>query len=312
VEPVLQPIRVGIVGLGKIALEEHVPAMRAHAAFDLVACASTKHRLDGVACFATVEDMLAGIALDAVVICTPPQAHFAAARLALLRGKHVLLEKPPCPTVAEFDELIALAAQAGCTLFQTWHARETAAVANASRWLEPRRVQRGRVVWKEDVRQWHPGQTWIWRDGGFGVLDAGINAISILTKILPEPVAVESAHLLVPENCASPIAAAVIFRTESGARIDAEFDFRHSGSQMRAMAFETDGGKLTLAWPGAELGDDGMLVELGNQQEEYASMYPQFAELIARRVSETDKRPLELVTEILARAGRATVAPFKE
>jgi hypothetical protein len=55
-----------------------------------------------------------------------------------------------------------------------------------------------------------------------------------------------------------------------------------------------------------------MLVELGNQQEEYASMYPQFAELIARRVSETDKRPLELVTEILARAGRATVAPFKE
>jgi len=111
---------------------------------------------------------------------------------------------------------------------------------------------------------------------------------------------------------ASPIAAAVIFRTESGARIDAEFDFRHSGSQTRAMAFDTDGGKLTLAWPGAELGDDGMLVELGNQQEEYASMYPQFAELIARRVSETDKRPLELVTEIPARAGRATVAPFKE
>ena len=301
------------MGLGKIALEEHVPALRAHAAFDLVACASTGHRLDGVACFATVEDMLdGGIALDAVAICTPPQAHFTAARLALLRGKHVLLEKPPCRTVAEFDELTALAGQSGCTLFQTWHARETAAVAKASRWLEPRRVQRGRVVWKEDVRQWHPGQTWIWQDGGFGVLDAGINAISILTKILPEPVAVESAHLLVPENCVSPIAAAVTFRSESGACIDAEFDFRHSGSQTRAMAFETDGGKLTLAWPGAEFGGDGMLVELGNQQEEYAPLYPRFAELIAHQASETDKRPLELVTDIFARAGRSAVAPFTE
>jgi len=309
----LQLIRVGIVGLGKIALEEHVPAIRAHAAFELVACVSPQHRLDGIACFDSIEDMLGGaIALDAVAICTPPQAHFAAARLALLRGKHVLLEKPPCPTVAEFDELTALARQSGCTLFQTWHARETAAVDKASRWLAPRRVLRGRVVWKEDVRQWHPGQTWIWQDGGFGVLDAGINAISILTKILPEPVALESAHLLVPENCVSPIAAAAVFRTASGAIIDAEFDFRHSGNQARAMAFDTDGGKLTLAWPGAELERDGMLVELGNQQEEYAPLYPRFAELIARQASETDKRPLELVTEILARAGRSTVAPFQE
>jgi hypothetical protein len=143
-------------------------------------------------------------------------------------------------------------------------------------------------------------------------LDAGINAISILTKILPEPVALESAHLLVPENCVSPIAAAAVFRTASGAIIDAEFDFRHSGNQARAMAFDTDGGKLTLAWPGAELDRDGMLVELGNQREEYAPLYPRFAELIARRASETDKRPLELVTEILARAGRSTVAPFRQ
>ncbi len=307
------PIRVGIVGLGKIALEEHVPALRSNAAFELVAGTGARAALAGVMAFSDMAAMLDECpAIDAVAICTPPQAHFDAARLALSRGKHVLLEKPPCPTVAEFDELTALAGHCGCTLFQSWHAREGQAVEKALDWLAHRTVRHGRVVWKEDVRQWHPGQTWIWQDGGFGVLDAGINAISILTRILPEPVAVEAAHLLVPENCVSPIAATVAFRTESGAEIAAEFDFRHRGDQARAMELATDDGTLTLAWQGTVVGGSSMMVELGTQQQEYASLYVHFADLIARGVSETDKRPLELVTEILSHGSRTTVAAFKE
>lgn len=304
------PIRVGIVGLGKIALEEHVPALKANGAFTLAACASAKATLADVPSFASVEAMLAGApALDAVAICTPPQAHFAAARLALLAGKHVLLEKPPCPTIAEFDELAQLAANTGRTLFQTWHACESAAVGKAADWMASRTLRRARVVWKEDVRQWHPGQAWIWQDGGFGVLDAGINALSILIRVLNEPMALDSAHLLVPENCVSPIAAAVALSTERGALIDAEFDFRHASDQTRTIEFETDEGILTLAWPG---GGDGTIVELGTQAEEYAALYTRFADLIRRGACEIDKRPLELVSEILATAGRATVAPFRE
>jgi len=250
--------------------------------------------------------------IEAVAICTPPQAHFDAARLALHHGKHVLLEKPPCPTVAQFDELTALAAKAGRTLFQTWHARESKAVGEAIAWIQDRVVTLGRVEWKEDVRHWHPGQAWIWQDGGFGVLDAGINAISILTRLLPERVEVEAAHLLVPANCVSPIAASVRFRVASGALIDAEFDFRHRGDQARAMEFHTNDGTLTLAWHGAANGGRGMMVELGTQKEEYTSLYARFADLIVRGASETDKRPLELVTEIIATASRSTVAAFEE
>jgi len=298
--------------LGKIALDEHVPALRSNAAFDLIAAASAKTTLEGVACYPDIESMLAGCpALEAVAICTPPQAHFAAAKLALEAGKHVLVEKPPCPTVAEFDALSDIAAASGRILFQSWHAREGVAVDNAALWLKPRQIRGGRVVWKEDVRQWHPGQTWIWEDGGFGVLDAGINAISILTKILPEPLSVDSAHLLVPQNCSSPIAAAVSFRTESGALIDAEFDFRHTGDQSRAMELHTDLGTLAVAWQGSEPTGAGMVVELGTQQEEYIALYEHFAEILAAGHSESDKRPLELVRDILAMAGRATVAPFQ-
>lgn len=310
---ILQSIRVGIVGLGKIALEEHVPALQANAAFELVAAASAKASLEDVPSYGNFEEMLAHCPeIEAVAICTPPQAHFEAARFALQHGKHVLLEKPPCPTVAEFDELTALAAKVGRTLFQSWHARESRAVGDAVAWIGGRAVTGGRVVWKEDVRHWHPGQAWIWQDGGFGVLDAGINAISILTRLLPEPLTVEAAHLLVPANCVSPIAAAVAFRTVSGALIDADFDFRHHGDQARAMELDTPDGALTLAWQGAAKPARGKMVELGTQEEEYASLYARFADLIARGQSETDKRPLELVTEILAKADRSTVAPFSE
>lgn len=54
--------------------------------------------------------------VDAVSVVVPTQQHFAVARDCLARGIHVLLEKPMTVTVAEADELIALAKTNGCTL----------------------------------------------------------------------------------------------------------------------------------------------------------------------------------------------------
>lgn len=307
----MQPVRVGIIGLGKIALEEHVPALQANNAFSLVAAASANASLLGVPVFPSAEAMLDAVPeIDAVAVCTPPQAHYGPAKLALSRSKHVLLEKPPCPSLAEFEELIALAKANGVTLFQTWHARETPSVAAAAAWLSERKITGGRVVWKEDVRHWHPGQSWIWSEGGFGVLDAGINAISILTAIVLEPIAVEAAHFLVPANSSSPIAVAVALRTASGAMIDAEFDFRHRGIQARAVEIDTDQGVLDLARFSTEKGEETWAA--GSQSREYTSLYRRFANLIAEGRSDTDSRPLELVLEIFRMAGRSTVAPFRE
>lgn len=54
--------------------------------------------------------------VQAVVIATPISTHHELARKALQAGKHVFVEKPMCTTVAECEELIALAAAAGLTL----------------------------------------------------------------------------------------------------------------------------------------------------------------------------------------------------
>ena len=306
-------IRVGLVGIGKVARDQHIPVLRANPLFELVACTSRNNRVDGVANFTTVEEMLAsGPQLDAVVVCSPPQVHYEAAKSALLAGKHVFMEKPPCATTAELGRLAELARIEKRTFFQTWHLRSAPRVDDAERWLKERKILGARIVWKEDVRYWHPGQSWIFQPGGFGVFDPGINAISVLTKILPEPVFVESAEHFVPENCQAPIAANLVLRTDSGARISAALDFLYTGEAIWDIEVETDGGTLKLSFAGAVLSIDGQKLEFPPHKDgeyaEYAPLYRRFAKLIAAGESEIDSTPFRLVADAFL-AGKRTPAP---
>jgi D-galactose 1-dehydrogenase len=144
------------------------------------------------------------------------------------------------------------------------------------------------------------------------VLDAGINAISILTKIIPGDIAVAAARLEIPANCECPIAAAVMFRTDQGAVIDSEFDFRHTGEQNRSIHLDTDAGTFSLTRNAAEFDIDGSPVAFPSQEQEYVVLYRRFAQLVAERRSDTDRRPLELVLDIFRQAERVTTAPFEE
>jgi predicted dehydrogenase len=54
--------------------------------------------------------------VDAVAIATPVSSHFPLAKQALEAGKHVLVEKPMTATVAQAEELVALAAKKGLVL----------------------------------------------------------------------------------------------------------------------------------------------------------------------------------------------------
>lgn len=309
----MKPIRMAIVGVGKIARDQHIPALRGDPSFELVACASRHAVVEDAANFATLEELLdSEVEVDAVSICSPPQAHYDGARLALSRGKHVLLEKPPCATTAQLDELAGLARAAGRTLFQTWHSQHAAGVETARRWLSPRTIDGGRVTWKEDVRRWHPGQTWIWQAGGFGVFDPGINAISILTRILPQPVFVASAELAVPSNCDSPIAADIVFTTEDGSDVTAAFDFRQTGPQTWDIEIDTDAGRLKLSSGGAELFIDGAPVEVEDNGGEYPSLYRRFAELVGQASCDVDGRPFQLVADAFLVGRRSQVEPFIE
>ncbi|RTM12688.1 MAG: Gfo/Idh/MocA family oxidoreductase [Bradyrhizobiaceae bacterium] len=303
-------LRIAIVGFGKIARDQHLSAIAAVPGATLTAVASRNASLPGLPHFATIEELLEkGPPIDAVSLCTPPQVRRAQAAAALAAGKHVMLEKPPGTGVAELDPLIAMAAKAQRTLFATWHSRHAPAVEPARQWLSKRRLKSVHINWKEDVRVWHPGQSWIWEPGGLGVFDPGINALSILTKILPKPVFVTAAELAFPANCQAPIAANLTLSDIDGLAVTAEFDFRQTGPQSWDILVETDQGRLTLSAGGRLMAIDGNKVAEA-PDEEYRELYRRFVELAATGASDVDLAPLRLVADAFLLGRRTIVEPF--
>ncbi|MGY4297032.1 DNA-binding FadR family transcriptional regulator/predicted dehydrogenase [Bradyrhizobium sp. i1.4.4] len=303
-------LRIAIVGFGKIARDQHVGAIAATAGATLAAVASRNASLPGVPHFATIEELLEkGPPIDAVSLCTPPQVRRAQAAAALAAGKHVMLEKPPGTGVAELDPLIAMAEEAKRTLFATWHSRYAPAVEPAREWLLTRQIKSVHINWKEDVRVWHPGQGWIWEPGGLGVFDPGINALSILTRILPRPVFVTAAELAFPANCQAPIAANLTLTDIGGLPVTAEFDFRQTGPQSWDILVETDQGQMTLSGGGRRMAIDGKTVAEAPDQE-YRELYGRFVKLTATGARDVDLAPLRLVADAFLLGKRNIVEPF--
>src|SRR5690606_25619955 len=265
-------------------------------------------KLDGVDWFSNIEDMLvARPDISVISLCLPPVPRYAVAEAALKAGRHVMLEKPPGATLAEVHALESLAKKAGVTLFASWHSREAQAVALAKEWLKDRKVYSGRIIWREDVRKWHPGQDWIFEPGGMGVFDPGINALSILTEILPEPVHLTDAELDFPANRGAPIAARLSLTND----ISADFDFRKEGQQTWDIELSTDGGELGLRMGGNILEINGQSVAGENSiMGEYPALYAHMAELIDEARSDVDLSPMVLVADAFTLGRRVTVEPF--
>ena len=305
-------LRVAIVGLGKIARDQHVPSIARVEGVELTAVASRNAEHPGVANFATIDELLDhGDLFDAVALCTPPQGRHEQATKALEAGKHVLLEKPPGATVSEIAPLVALAKSKGVTLFATWHSRFAPAVEPARALLADAAIRTVRVEWKEDVRKWHPGQAWIWEPGGLGVFDPGINALSIATRILPRALFLRRSDLFFPENRAAPIAADLAFDDGSGTPIRAEFDWRVTGGETWTIRAETDRGELVLSEGGKRLHLAGV-AQVEDEDREYEGIYRRFLDLTRTGELDVDLSPLQLVADAFLFGRHHGVEPFVE
>jgi predicted dehydrogenase len=308
------PLRLGIVGVGKIARDQHLPSIAASPDFFLTAAASRHAKVEDCPSFDSIEAMLAdGPPIDVVSICTPPGGRDRIVRTAIAAGKHVMIEKPPGATVAEVAALVGLAEAAGVTLFASWHSREAAGVDAARAWLADRTVTGAAINWREDIRVWHPGQDWILASGGFGVFDPGINALSIVTAILPGDLMVDSGTIAVPENRDSPIAASIAMRLSNDAPVTLDLDFLQTGPQSCDIDVTSETGSLRLTEGGKRLFIDGVEQSLDAGPGEYPRLYQRFAALVrSGGKSDVDLRPLQLVADafLVSRQQRTTSFTF--
>jgi myo-inositol 2-dehydrogenase / D-chiro-inositol 1-dehydrogenase len=109
-------LRCGLIGYGAWGCH-HARVMAAHPQARLTAIAVPSEASRAKAAqqhpncqvYADYRELLARPDLDAVVVVLPSHLHFEVSRAVLESGRHLLLEKPMCLTVAHCEELIAVA-----------------------------------------------------------------------------------------------------------------------------------------------------------------------------------------------------------
>ncbi|GAO38027.1 hypothetical protein SCH01S_03_00010 [Sphingomonas changbaiensis NBRC 104936] len=308
-------IRLAIIGYGKIARDQHYPALTNHGGYELKGVVTTAGSgPDGVPVFRTTEDLLQALKgeIDAVTISTPPEPRYNIARQCLAAGLDMLLEKPPASTLGQIQELAVDCEKAGRVLFTTWHSQYAAAVEQARDVLAGARIASMRICWHEDVNKYHPGQDWVWGPAGFGVFDPGINALSIAVKIVPGKLILDEAVLRVPANRQQPIIARLKLSSPvADGPIEATFDWCPTTEDEWTITVQPVGG------PEVVLRHGGSEIEIGGQAHaptglgEYPGIYAAFAKLVQGRRSHVDYEPLRLVADAFMTADREPAPAFE-
>ena len=307
--------KIAVIGVGKIAQDQHLPVIDASEDFELAATVSLRgigH--NGLPAFTTPAELYAAMPeVQLVSICTPPGIRHQYVREALDAGKDVMMEKPPTTTISELDDLIAHAKRLDRVLYQTWHSQFNAAVDRAKAILAEQGVTSARIDWRESVRKWHPGQDWVWEPGGFGVCDPGINALSIFTKIMPFPVFVESSKLTFPANRQTPVDVEIIFKSGQPhqPKMSAGFNWLEESGEIWTIEIQTGtGDTLKLEGGGRTLRiNDEVVLQHGDA--EYGAMYDHFADLLDEGRSEVDAAPLRLMADVFMLGARETGPAFE-
>ncbi len=127
-------LKVGIIGSGAIARDQHLPYWRQLEAEGRVevagVCDIVKERRDveaakcaGAKPFANYKTMLSAIDFDIIDVCTQNRVHAPAVIAALKAGAHVLVEKPMAMNTRECEAMIAAAKAAKRKLMVAQHMR---------------------------------------------------------------------------------------------------------------------------------------------------------------------------------------------
>jgi predicted dehydrogenase len=119
----MQPLRIAFLGCGFIT-NVHSRNLRAlgstvvasYASRDAARAAEYCRTHKGSGSFGDYDKAIADPNIDAVVVAVPPKFHLDLTLKALAAGKHVLVEKPAFPTLADFEAVRAARDRANCVV----------------------------------------------------------------------------------------------------------------------------------------------------------------------------------------------------
>lgn len=190
-------LRAALVGTGSVA-NSHARAVAAYPRAELVAVADLSlekaeefaGRYDIAAAYSDLDEMLAAEHPDVVLICTPPGPHRAQSLAAFAAGAHVIVEKPPAPSLDELDDMRAGALAADRQLAVVFQQRTGTAAAHVRGLLQSGALGRPLVavcqtLWFRDADYFAVPWRGKWEtEGGGTTLGHGIHQIDLLAHLL--------------------------------------------------------------------------------------------------------------------------------
>lgn len=199
-------LQVGIIGVGGIGRDQHLPAWAAVPFAEVAAAADVSEEALERACkavsiprcFLNWHDLLALDELDIVDICTPNRTHAPIALAALTAGKHVLCEKPLAATAQEVRSLAEAARHGGRLVMAAQHLRFDPVSQQLKQLVQTGllgEVYYARAQWLRR-RLLPPRATFIERrlSGGGAALDIGVHVLDLAYWFMgaPEPACVSA------------------------------------------------------------------------------------------------------------------------
>lgn len=190
-------VGLGIIGCGDAARRYHAPALRKLRGIRIAclhdALPQNAHEFargfPNARLAASAQELLAHPEVEAVAILTPPATHFELARMALLAGKHVLVEKPLALEEAHAEELETIASRSGLVGAVGFHLRNHRLVQRAKALLRERQIGKVRIahaLWCARAQPALGERSWRHRpeEGGSLLDDVGIHHVDLLRYLL--------------------------------------------------------------------------------------------------------------------------------
>ncbi len=120
-------IKTGITGYGYSARTFHLPLIESSGQFEFAAVSTSRPedvrlKYPSVQIYKTAHDLITSSDVELIIITAPNDVHFDLAKLCLLNGKHVVLEKPMVTKSSEAEQLIVLA-EKQCLVLSVFHNR---------------------------------------------------------------------------------------------------------------------------------------------------------------------------------------------
>ena len=268
----MEPLAVGIIGCGNIS-DAYLAANDTFDAFEITACAdldteraeatATEYGIEAL----SVDELLAGDAVEAVVNLTPPHAHADVLTDILKAGKHAYTEKPFTTTVEDAREVLATAADRGLLVGSAPDTFLGAGLQTARQVVEEGRIGRpvgATAVWTSPGHErWHPNPDIYYKEGGGPLFDMGPYYVTALVSLLGSATRVTGSVTRPHEtrtiesdarsgeeiDVEVPTHESGVVDFESGATANLLFSFDVEASSLPFPAFEVYGTEGTVRLP---------------------------------------------------------------